>query len=127
VAVSAARARIREKASMRWVLRSLRWEEAEVEGFARVSSVFEVDEHGGTAKMKETNFYCDKCGGVIEGEENHNKNEKFGKLHKKMIPLLPWHVRITTEYWKGREFDLCDKCKKELLDSLKTPARTYDC
>jgi len=81
--------------------------------------------------MKETitTIYCNKCGCKIEGKENWNKNEGLlkRKLLKKMIPLLPWHVRLTTKYWKGYEFDLCDKCKKELLASLKHPAVTYDC
>ena len=77
--------------------------------------------------MKETRNFCDKCGCVIEGTENHNQNEKLGKIIKKKIPILPWHVKMTTKYWKGYEFDLCPKCKKELLGSLIHSARAYDC
>lgn len=70
---------------------------------------------------------CNKCGIVIEGTEIKKKNIKKLRLQDEVIPCLPWEVRIETRYWIGAKFDLCENCKKELLNSLKVPAENHDC
>lgn len=65
--------------------------------------------------------FCDKCGKEIKG------TEKRGKIRKKEIPILPWKVQITTRYWVGYRFEICNDCKRAILKSLTHKAESYDC